>query len=392
MSDRSTLLLPPVPGGPPGPDAEPPPPRHRWRVVLIVAAAVVVLAIPLALFFVLRGGSNSPIANPTPTGGPTATASAPTSPAPTATATGEPAPDGRISLAELKNATLDIPPWPADNLTGVSGRLKFVDGQVVSPPDATFPFERHIIIFETTYGDVDRDGAQETLALIGCWVQGGSDQLVAFDRDREGHIVTLGTVVATTGEVRAIESATVRVLGDSTVTVKVGDFQRCCGDDTPVLWQIRGYRWNGQTFRQVSGPTAFPVNPSVTETGVTADDLVFGPVGNDGWRHGTLTVTVSYLRGARPDHLQLVFYVPTDIQRDGSAWPPVNNDYGGFYVQLPTPATGAPARYTYAFKRPASGTGGEFHVDLIGMTAGGDQLHESSGLNNSRAVVMRIAD
>jgi hypothetical protein len=390
MSDQSTLLLPPV-SGPPGPEEQPPRRWRGWPIVISAVVTAVVLAIPLVLILVLRGDSGQPLVNPSPTGGPSPTLSAPRFPSPTATA-GEQAPDGRIPLAELKNATVEIPPWPADNLTGVSGRLTFVDGQVLSPPDAAFPFERHIVIFDTTYGDVDRDGAQETLALIGCWVQGGSDQLVAFDRDRDGHIVTLATAVATTGDVRAIDSTTVRVLGDSTVTVKVGDFQRCCGNETPVLWQTRGYRWNGLAFRQVTGPAAFPVNPSVTETGMTAGDLVFGPA-IGGWRYGALTVTVSYLRGARPDHLWLEFYVPADIQRDGSAWPPVkDNEYGGFYAQLPTPATGTSARYTFAFKRPASGTGGEFHLNVTGMTARDVRLSESNPYNNGPVVIMRIVD
>jgi hypothetical protein len=337
MADQATLLLPPDPGGPSEPYSQPP--GRRWRIVLVAAAAVMVLAIPMVLFFVLRGDSGRQLVNPSPTGGPSATT--PASPVPTATATGEPVPDGRIPLAELKNATLDIPAWPADNLTGVHGRLTFVNGDVLSPPDATFPFERHIIIFNVMYGDVDRDGAQETVAVIGCVVQGGSEQLVAFDRDRDGNLVTLGTVVATTGDVRTIDSTTVRVRNDSTIAVKVGDYQRCCGDETPMLWQTREYRWNGDRFRQVSGPTSFPVNPSVTETGATVGELVFGPA-TDGTRHGTLTVTVTYLRGARPDHLWLEFNVPADVQRDGSAWPPTtDNKYGGVLHDR----AGARARY-----------------------------------------------
>lgn len=46
-------------------------------------------------------------------------------------------------------------------------------------------------------------------------------------------IVTLGTVVATTGPVRDIRADTARVSSSGTVSVLVGDYQSCCGDETP---------------------------------------------------------------------------------------------------------------------------------------------------------------
>lgn len=387
MSDYSTVQLPPVAGG-----AEPPlapPPRRGLRTTLIAAIAVLVLAVPLVLYFLLRSGSTPEATNPPAAAEPTASAPAPPAPAPTKRA---PAPDGRIPLEQLKNATLDIPAWPADNLTGLSGRLTFRDGEVTSPPDAAFPFERHIVIFTATYGDVDRDGAQETLAEIGCVTQNGSVQLVAFDRDTAGHIVTMGTVMATTGQVRVIDGRSVRVLADGSIPVKVGDFQRCCGDTTPQLWQTRTYAWNGHEFRQVRGPTSFPVNPAVTETGVTTSPLGFGPA-VDGVRRGTLTVTVSYLRGAQPDHLRLHFTTPADVRRDGSAWPPTGTDgIGTFYVELPTPALGGSATYAFAFSRPATGTGGEFSLHLTGMTKQNIGLSESNLYNNGPAVTIRSTD
>lgn len=58
------------------------------------------------------------------------------------------------------------------------------------------------------------------------------------------------------------------------------------------------------------------------------------------------------------------------------------------------PAVGAPATYTFAFKRPASATGGEFHVDVTGMTSRNGRLSESNPRNNSPspAVIMRTVD
>jgi hypothetical protein len=88
----------------------------------------------------------------------------------------------------------------------------------------------------------------------------------SFDRNRAGRIVTMGTVVATTGPIRDIRADSALVSATGTVTVSVGDYQVCCGDETPHRWQTRGYHWRDGRFRQVSGPTVMPVNPALTET------------------------------------------------------------------------------------------------------------------------------
>ncbi|HET8657487.1 MAG TPA: hypothetical protein VFM55_00635 [Micromonosporaceae bacterium] len=387
MSSYSTVQLPPVAGGA-EPPAPPPPRRRGLRTAFVAMVAVLVLAVPLVLYLVLRGDSAPEAGSPPAVPQPTASAPAPPAAAPTAAPTQQaPAPDGRIPLALLRNATLDIPAWPADNMTGPSGRLTFRDGEA-TPPSSIGP---HVLLRDVTYGDVDRDGAQETLAEIDCVIQGGSQQVVAFDRNAAGRIVTLGTVVATTGEVRTIDGSSMRVLADGTISVKVADYQQCCGDETPQLWQTRGYRWNGHEFRQVSGPTSFPVNPAVTETGVKAGPLVFGPA-VDGVQRGTLTVTVSYLRGTRPDHLTLHFTIPDYVQRDGSAWPPVRTgELGRFSVDLPTPALGGSRTYTFAFRRTVTGTGGDFSLHLFAMTKQNAGLGESNPFNNGLAVTFRSA-
>jgi hypothetical protein len=397
MSESSTTLLPPETPGPP----EPPqvhPGRGR-RLVLIAAVAVLVLVIPL---IVIAAGGHWPWQQTNAPAAPSLSATpslsdVPSRATPSSTA-GVPAPDGRIPLAELRNATLDIPAWPADNLTGLSGRLTFVNGQVLSPGDAAFGFNRYIIIDSAFHADVDADGAQETIALVECVVQGGSEQLVAFDRDAAGNIVTIGSVVATTGEVRIIDDTTALVLDDATIMVRVGDFQSCCGDPTPVQYQDRGYRWSGHGFDQVAGPTSFPVNPSVTETGITTNEIVFGPA-VDGVRHGRLTVTVAYLRGATPDHLMLSVDLPDGVRRDGADWPPLRKvSDAGFLMDLPTPHVGTSVGYTFAFSRPANLSGGNVSLYLRAGTAldrgegpgpAGSWLSESNPFNQSATAAVR---
>lgn len=49
----------------------------------------------------------------------------------------------------------------------------------------------------------------------------------------------MGTVVATTGEIREIRTGGTRVGDDGVVTTRLGDYQICCGDETPQTWQER---------------------------------------------------------------------------------------------------------------------------------------------------------
>lgn len=193
MPDVSTVQLPPVPpdiGGPPELITTPPGRHHRgWRVALIAAVAVLVLAIPLVLILVLGGDSGRPgIGTPGP--GPTTTANAgPSGPAgasPTATATAG-ALDGRISAGQLANATLDIPAWPTDNVTCRSGPVTFRSGWELDT--SQYLHNRNAMLSVAAsrgpvYGDVDRDGAAETVIRMFCvgTVEGGSSQVLALDR------------------------------------------------------------------------------------------------------------------------------------------------------------------------------------------------------------------
>jgi hypothetical protein len=355
---------------------------------LITAVVVLVLGAPVAVYFALRDGSPGAAPGPAPSTGPSISTSVAPSPSAPTTA---PAPDGRIPLDKLRNGTFTVPAWPTDNLTGTAGRLTFHDGQVLVPADDRFPFERTIYIGGVVYGDVDHDGASETIVELDCVVQGGSQQLVALDRDAAGNIVTMGIVVATTGEIRVIDSNGFRVTSDGVVEARLGDFQVCCGDETPQTWQVRGYGWNGRQFRQVSGPTAFPLNPAITDTSVTAGDLVLGPA-VDGIRRGTLTVTVRHVRGTRPHHLVLTFFPAPGIERDGTAWPPVRIAGPTIAVDLPTPATGGSASYTFAFRRTVTASGGEFTIQVNGATADGTILSESNGWDMPVHVTVRTTN
>ncbi|MEV6345189.1 hypothetical protein [Actinoplanes sp. NPDC051851] len=277
-----------------------------------------------------------------------------------------PVPNGHIDAATLRNATLDIPAWPADNVQGPSGALRFRDGEVVldeqQVPSGQPPHAAVILILSVTYGDVDGDGSDETIAVVGCLIEGGAKQVIAFDRDASGKIVTLGRITGTTGTVRDIRDDSPRVARDGLVTVRVGDYQRCCADRTPQIWQKRGYRWRNGAFEQVSGPTRMPAGTHVTETRLTTSGVKL-TTGDDGYRYGTLSVQVEHLWGAHPEKLALSFGLPAGVERSGSGWPAVTKAGDGFTVTVDGPPAGATATYRFAFRQRNVTTPGELTVD-----------------------------
>jgi len=363
--------------------------RRALRVALIAALSTFVLVLPVAVFLLLRGGGKpaEPAAPPSP--GITSPSTTPSS----GPQTSRP-PDGRIPLSTLKNATLTIPRWPADNVQGPHGPLQFRDGKVTIPFEQPVtgrpPTGTEIVILAVTYGDVDRDGADETIAEIGCLVEGGSKQLVAFDRDTSGRIVTMGAVVATTGDIRDIRTDSARVTGNGTVTAKVGDYLACCGDETPRTWQTRGYRWRNGGFEQVSGPTTMTANPYVTETRISAGSLVLGPA-VDGYRSGIVTVTMTHRWGTRPERLTLRFFPSAGLERAGSAWPPVSANSVSFAVTMDAPRAGSSVTRTFAFRRPAATSGGQLDIELLGNSRQDRALSEAVPWNNTAIAAIRTA-
>ncbi|BCJ49360.1 hypothetical protein Asp14428_08350 [Actinoplanes sp. NBRC 14428] len=383
MSDEPTLRLPAVPEPPDGH-------RRAWRIAGLAALLTLVLLLPIGMYLVLRGGGEPPAA---PAGSPPSPPAAPTSPPPSSAPA--PAPDGRIPLTTLANSTLTVPPWPADNLRGPSGRVRFHDGVFAVPPAGTGrepPSCGRLVILSVAYGDVDRDGAGETVAGIGCLIEGGSKQIVAFDRNTAGRIVTMGPVVATTGEIRDIRDGSASVGDDGVVTVRLGDYQVCCDDRTPQAWQTRGYGWHDGRFVQVSGAARMPANRYVTETSVSTGDLVLGPA-VAGYRYGTLTVTVRHGWGTLPQRVVVEFHPSAGLERAGTAWPSPGPATGpGFTVTVdPPPAHGAVTR-TFAFRRPAAITGGSLDLEVAGSTAAVARLGEATVWNNSVTASIRTVD
>ncbi|PWR09765.1 hypothetical protein DKT69_30310 [Micromonospora sicca] len=291
--------------------------RRRRRAVVATATAVVLaVAVPVAAHAALDR-QHDPRPGPAQTAEPTpsATTASPTSPAPSPTpSTASPtpaAPDGRITRAQLLAARLDLPAW-LPNPVCEAGPTRL---------SATYRTEGDVLLEGLDHGDVDGDGRDETLALLRCLVgQHGPSQVVAFDRDERGRIVTLGQVTRS-ARPNPEWLLAVEVTGGGTIRVEMADLAP--GGGWSLDWsqrQWRGYRWTGERFTQVDGPTSFGPNPHLADLSVTATDLAWGPKNADGTRTGTITVTVRNLSQAPANLVEVHLRMQVGTTADGGDW------------------------------------------------------------------------
>ncbi|MFC4018331.1 hypothetical protein ACFOW4_10260 [Micromonospora sp. GCM10011542] len=265
--------------------------RRRRRTAVVTAAAVVLaVAIPVGANAALhRRPDPGPAQTATPvpsetTAAPTPTASTPT-PTPSTASPTPAAPDGRITRAQLLAARLDLPRWPQGApTTCVTDGVRLRSG----PQQESVP----TLLGDPRYADVDGDGGTETVALVACRMgEASAKQVVAFDRDGAGRVVTMGRVVGTREGMADVTDFAVQA--DGRIRVYVADIQPCCS--TPE-WkpqrQWRTYAWAGERFDQTGGPTTFGVDPRLTDLTLTAGDLAVGAPDAKGERTATVIVTV----------------------------------------------------------------------------------------------------
>lgn len=303
--------------------------RRRTAVAAGAALAVALVVAPIAAGAALRQDRPPPpAATPTPDVTPTPSGSPSASPTPTPSASRTPdAPDGRISRAELLSARLALPAWrPGSDCPSDGVRLT---GDGTTGRDGT------LLIEALDYGDIDGDGAVETLVMIRCvFGTAGPEQVVAFDRDGTERIVTVGRVVATVREGPQWLTA-LDVGSTGLVRVQVADLM--AGGGWPGAWsrrQWRGYRWNGERFTQVAGPTSFGPNPYSTDLAVNAKDVVLADDPTDGSRVGVVEVTIRNLGDRQADSVSLTLDLPKALAPDGPAWQDCGPDIGRYRPPL----------------------------------------------------------
>ncbi|QLQ37937.1 hypothetical protein [Micromonospora robiginosa] len=220
-------------------------------------------------------------------------------------------PDGRISRSQLLAARIDLPAW-APGPVCAAGPTRIA---------ADYRKEGDVLVEELTHGDVDGDGADETVALLRCQIfQQGPSQVVALDRDADGRIVVLGQVArsARTAPEWLLDT---QVTERGTVRVEMAD--RAPGGGWSLDWsqrQWRGYRWSGTRFAQVDGPTSFGPNPHLTDLTVTAGDVTWSAPDADGARTGTIAVTVRNLGAVPAGLVELHLRMQVGTVADGAEW------------------------------------------------------------------------
>jgi hypothetical protein len=265
--------------------------RRRVRVIAATAAAVVAVMIPATGYATGLFDAQGPPSVPGNSTGPSVDPSVSESPPATSASMTPVAPDGRITVAELAQATVDFGGTPRGQSLCAEGKFTFHGNPTngTSPKNAAMRYS----IAKVINVDFDHDGAQETVALVDCAIEGHDSVVLALDKDTNGKIVTVGQVVITTEKSPFKSVFDVRADADGAVGVQVGDRGVCCAtSEAMVEHQWRSYTFDGATFAQTGGRTSFTPVAAPTNLGVTVTGLTLGKPVN-GVRHGTVTVTVT---------------------------------------------------------------------------------------------------
>ncbi|MGW5560382.1 hypothetical protein ACWER9_24545 [Micromonospora sp. NPDC003944] len=320
--------------------------RRRMTAAAVVAMAVVLVVAPIVANAALRDDQSPPVPAESvePTAPPTSAPPTPTPPPSPAATTGTPKPpDGRISRAQLLATRVDLPSWPSGPAEGGCAtskvRLKASTTQTLVSELAADAFE---------YGDLDDDGAVETVALVACrYGETSAKQVVAFDRDPDGRIVTVGRVVRTGDgfdDIRAVE-----IKENGSVEVRVADIVPCCGTPTYLRReQVRTYRWDGERFDQTDGPTAFGKDPRLTDLTLSMTHELAEVPGSVARRKLTTVFTVT---NAGPLDAPQIAIRGFHFETSGADWstcdPTHAADTNNWACLLPGVPAGGSRRYTF---------------------------------------------
>lgn len=252
--------------------------RRKVRAILLVLLTALAIGVPVAVYAmndrdtpkdpVHSGASVNPTASPRAASEPTVAPS--------------PGPSG-ISRELLQLSTITIPAWKLDDPA-----LRCQEGAVKLTTATKDGVSGVQILANVVDANLDADPALEAAAILECLAGPGAPrQVVAFERDSAGRIITLGQVMK-----GYPASLTQRTAAGGGVMVDLLNLVACCDTSHEMeLHQQRGYAWNGKAFVQIDGPQSFGPHPHVTDLKISATGLTFGAVTN-GKRTGTMKVTV----------------------------------------------------------------------------------------------------
>ena len=242
----------------------------------------------------------SPVAVTVTTASPAPSVPATPTTTPTASPPAPKAPDGRITVKQLTAHKVSIPAWAYDICPSGSQTLHRSSLDHLNH-DSNADL---LHIYQVVYTNLDSDSSLETAALVTCqFGEAAAAQVIAFDRDSAGHIVTKGTLAHGT-----IWSMTARAAGG--VTLNVSDYEACCSTPKAIeLHQIRSYAYRSGHFAQVAGPTSFVPHTQKIDLSIKVSSVSWSEKRND-LRTVTLTVKIANNSGAKSGTVQLFFKDP----------------------------------------------------------------------------------
>ncbi|MEV7227463.1 hypothetical protein AB0M79_10645 [Polymorphospora sp. NPDC051019] len=150
----------------------------------------------------------------------------------------------------------------------------------------------------------------------------GPAQVVAFDRNASGVIVTLGRVVGT-GERGVQNMFAIDPQRNGSIRVQVGDHGGCC--NYPEDWiqrQWRTYSFGNGQFRQTGGPTSFGPHPQSADLRISVTDVTVVDGSDPTTQRATVKVTIRNTGPRDVDEVHLNLYTVGGSMLDatGTGW------------------------------------------------------------------------
>jgi hypothetical protein len=338
----------------------------RTRRRKLIGGSALALVVAVVVFATVSLGQSPEPLQPAP---------ATTVPIASASATVEGPPDVIPVLVppgaiDLSTSTVDLP----YSFAPCQGRVSFTGNTARSPMDGSGFSLR--IEGEWT-ADVDRDGSPDTVALVACsQSEARYWQVVAVKRGPDGTVQTIGRVVETAEPPGPAVIFGLQIGPDGSIAVEVGDFRGLNERDRATIStrQVRTYRLDATTFRQVSGPSTFPPNPNFFDLAASATNLTLGRAVN-GQREGTVKVTVRNRGPGAANDVELRFVVPVALAAAGQAWAkcavsPRQGDQFGVVCPVGTVKAGASQTMTLAFTAGSASHGSStMLVEAVGRDA-----------------------
>jgi len=274
------------------------------RIILNVALAAATATVIAACSTGAKSGkpvTASPVAVTVTTASPAPSVTATPTTTPTASPPAPKAPDGRITIKQLTAQKVTVPAWTAQGCQSGRQSLHLATGHLNHDSN-----QHGLLLYKVVYTNLDSDSALETAALVTCqYGEAAQGQVIAFDRDSAGHIVTKGSVAR-----GFIWSLAARSGGG--VTIDISDTEACCSTPKAIeLHQTRSYAYRSGHFAQVAGPTSFVPHTQKIDLSIKVSSVSWSAKRND-LRTATVTVKIANNSGVKSGTVQLFFDDPNE--------------------------------------------------------------------------------